>query len=546
MGPDNTTPTSRYHWWASLVLSLIMVGFLWMLRAHAGLLTVKPRLAVDREILRVACTQPMSPDPQWRNYALTQYNQFMLSLWEPLVECDPVTGQPQPAAAESWQWSPDLLTVTVRLRADARWSNGDAVTAGDFARSWLRLLRQNRDLAQILAPLKNVSAFQKGELKPGQRVGLSAVDDHTLRLELEKPRSTFMMELADPVLSPLHYSNEAAFSAKSYWEDGATLVTNGPFRLVQANADGYRLAKNSFYWDAANVKLSGVQFVRADGSRIGELMLAAGIVDYLAPTPLGKAREVRTTRRFVVKSEFEPTVNSININIARPPLGDVRVRRALALALNREATIQAHDPGHLIPAWSWVPEMPGRAGLTLLSEDPNEARRLLAAAGYPGGRGFPVLQWAMTKRMRPNPYAHDWAERWFRELGVKTYITYEGGEKYKDRMKRGDYDLSYSRVTATVPDAGDLLGVFTWPTEMTGTNWSNQEVTEWLADANAIEGAEHLALLEKIERQVMTEYCCVPVMFERRQTMLGTEVRGWYSDPLSRQNLKRLYLEPDR
>lgn len=487
----------------------------------------------------------MSPDPQWRNYNLTQYNQFILSLWEPLVECDPVTGQPLPAVAESWQLSPDQLTMTVHLRARARWSNGDPVTAGDFVRSWLRLLKQNRELGEILAPLKNSRAFQKGELRPGQRVGVYAIDDLTLQIELEKPRPTLMMELADPVLSPLHKTNEAAFESKSYLETGPALVTNGPFRMVRANYDGYRMETNPHYWDAAAVKLAGLQFVRADSSRVGELMLAAGLVDFLAPTPLGKEHEFLTSRPFVVKSEFEPTIHSININTARPPLGDGRVRQALALALNREESIEAHDRGHLIPAWSWVPEMPGRAGLKLLKEDPAEARRLLAAAGYPGGRGFPVLQWSIMKQQRPNHFAQDWAERWFRELGVRTYITYEGPQKSKERMKTGDYDLSYSRVTATVPDAGDLLGVFNWPVEITGTNWSDQEVTDWLAGANATEGAEHLALLEKVERRVMAELSCIPVMFERRQTMLASEVHGWYPDPLSRENLKRLSLAPD-
>ena len=512
---------------------------------RVGPLEIRRRPDTDRGFLRVVCTQPMSPDPQWRNYNLTQYNQFILSLWEPLVECDPVTGQPLPAVAESWQLSPDQLTMTVHLRARARWSNGDPVTAGDFVRSWLRLLKQNRELGEILAPLKNSRAFQKGELRPGQRVGVYAIDDLTLQIELEKPRPTLMMELADPVLSPLHKTNEAAFESKSYLETGPALVTNGPFRMVRANYDGYRMETNPHYWDAAAVKLAGLQFVRADSSRVGELMLAAGLVDFLAPTPLGKEHEFLTSRPFVVKSEFEPTIHSININTARPPLGDGRVRQALALALNREESIEAHDRGHLIPAWSWVPEMPGRAGLKLLKEDPAEARRLLAAAGYPGGRGFPVLQWSIMKQQRPNHFAQDWAERWFRELGVRTYITYEGPQKSKERMKTGDYDLSYSRVTATVPDAGDLLGVFNWPVEITGTNWSDQEVTDWLAGANATEGAEHLALLEKVERRVMAELSCIPVMFERRQTMLASEVHGWYPDPLSRENLKRLSLAPD-
>ncbi|MSU47119.1 MAG: hypothetical protein EXS42_08370 [Lacunisphaera sp.] len=97
-------------------------------------------------MLRVAYTQKLSPDPHWRLFPLSTYNQFILSLWEPLVECDPATGEPQPSAAESWIWSADRKVLTLKLRPDARWNNGDRVTAHDFVRAWLRLLRQRVDL----------------------------------------------------------------------------------------------------------------------------------------------------------------------------------------------------------------------------------------------------------------------------------------------------------------------------------------------------------------------------------------------------------------
>ena len=486
----------------------------------------------------------MAPDPQRRSSPHVQYNLLVLGLWEPLVECDPSTGQPLPAAAQSWSWSADRLTLTIGLRSDAYWSNGDPVTAQDFVRSWLRLLNQKRSGVEILTPVKNAAAYLQGTLKDERQLGVRAIDAHTLVVELEKPRPTFVMELSDPLLAPLHATTNEVLAKKTFYETPARLITNGPFRLTQANPDGYKLTRCERYHGRAELRLAEVQFVRADSQAIAQLMLSAGVIDLLVPTSPGKARSLPTNRPVEFASELEPTVNSIDFNVSRPPLGDVRVRRALALALDRTGPIEKLDPGHLTAAWSWVPAMPGRAGLKLLQEDADQARQLLAEAGYPGGRGFPVLRMALPLEPRPNRFALAWTERWFRELGVRTYVTYEYKKKHDSRMEAGDYDVLYNRLTATVPDAGDLLGRFMTPSIFNRTEWHDDEVTALLAEANVQTGTEHLALLEKAERRVMSELPSVPVMFEIRQTMLAREVRGWYSDPLSRQNLKRLYLEP--
>src|SRR5262245_23912547 len=126
------TTTSRFHWWISLVLLGLcgtMAVVFWGPRQSLAMI---PRRAEDRNVLRVAYAQYLLPDPHRRTLPFPTHNHFILSLWEPLVECDPATGQPQPAAAESWEWSADRLTLTLKLRPDASWSNGDPVTAHDF------------------------------------------------------------------------------------------------------------------------------------------------------------------------------------------------------------------------------------------------------------------------------------------------------------------------------------------------------------------------------------------------------------------------------
>ena len=497
----------------------------------------------DQNVLRIVYTQALRPDPHVRALPLSTYNQFILSLWEPLVECDPLTGEPRPAGAANWTWSEDHRLLTLRLRPDGRWSNGDPVTAHDFVRAWQRLLRSRIDLAYTLFPVKNAEAYHRGQRERPEAVGLRALDDLTLQVELDQPRTTLLAELSDPLLAPLHHSTEQVLADRSFYEQPAALVTNGPFRLRRASADGYRLEANPAYHGQAGVRLAGVQFIRANNSSMGSLLISAGKADLMPSVNLSAGRIWPTRRAMAVESELSLGVVGNYFNVTRGPLRDLRVRRALALALNREELIEAEDRSRMVPAWSWVPDMPGRPGLVLFSEDTAEARRLLAEAGYPEGKGFPVLRMALPLWMEGNPYPAACGERWFKELGIRTYVAYESPAKRNERINAGDYDVIYGGLIATVPDPADLLTSFTMPAEYSETKWRDEETIRLMAAANHKTGAERLALVEQAERRAMTAVPVVPLMFERRHTLRATEVQGWYSDPLARQSPKRLWLE---
>ncbi|MDB6166348.1 MAG: dppE [Lacunisphaera sp.] len=538
------TTSPRVHWWISLALLLFsgLMGAVFF--GPRDSLPVVERRSEDNNVLRVGYVQLIIPDPHRRTYPVPAHNQFILSLWEPLVECDPATGQPQPAAAQSWSWSADRKILTLKLRPDARWSNGDPVRAADFVRSWLRVLRHSMDLATTLFPLKNAEAFFNGTLPQPEAVGVQALDDFTLQVELDRPRATFVAELADPMLSPLHSTSETAIANHTYFNQPATLVTNGPFRLVRASYDGFRLEACEHYHDRATVRLAGVQFVRMDYLSTAPLLVAAGVVDLFSQAPSAEpSRPWPTARPVRVESELVLGVTTIDLNVTRGPLRDVRVRQALSLALDRVGAIEKLDPGHMEPANSWVPAMPGRAGLALLHENADEARRLLAAAGYPGGQGFPVLRMAVPMSFQRDPFPMAYTERWFQELGIRTYITYEPPLWLAPRLKAGDYDLFYGTLIATVPDAGDLLSTFLTPPGYSYTKWSDPAVVSALNQADAKNGEERRMALESAERLAMAALPTIPVMFERRQALRAAEVQGWYADPLGRQSFKRLWLE---
>lgn len=535
-------PAPRIPWWTALALTGAGVLMLAVFLAPRTGLPVRSRPEADRAVLRVAHAWPLVVDPHHRSFPMPAQNHFTLSLWEPLIECDPATGLPEPAAAASWRWSPDRLTLTVTLRADGRWSNGEPVTAEDFVRGWRRLVAQGVDSAAVIFPVKNAMAVQAGKL-PDTALGVEAVDDLTLRITLETVRSTFVAELADPLFVPLHATTAGVLKDRLHLTAPEKLITNGAFRLVRADAESLRLGASPHYRDRAAVRLAGVEFIRADDAGMARLLVAVGRAD-VASAPPRSGAGVPTTRPLQEASELALGVISLDFNTARGPLRDVRVRRALSLAVDREAFFAEVDAGRRVPAYSWVPDMPGRPALKVLRGDAAEARRLLAEAGYPGGDGFPVLILPVDPDRENFAYYQAWVECWHRELGVRTYLAFAPLARRWRRIERGDFDVKVSGLVATVPDAGDLLSIFAFPERFGLPQWSNPEIVRLMTEADRRSGPQRLAILEQLERQVLDEVLTIPMMFESRRTLLAAEVEGWYPDPLGRQALRRLALRP--
>jgi len=260
-------------------------------------------------------------------------------------------------------------------------------------------------------------------------VGVEAVDDLTLRLTLAEVRSTLVTELADPLLVPWHPATESVLQDKRYLREPGQLASNGAFRLERASKDGFRVVVSPHYRDRAAIRLAGAEFVRVDNLKLGRLLVATGRVDMTAPLPEGTMAALPTDRSVKEVSEMALIVSTLDLNTERGPLRDQRVRRALALAMDRTTSLRSPAHNALVPAYAWVPDMPGRPALSILREDADEARRLLAEAGYPGGRGFPVLTMPVSPRWRTYSYLQDWTDRWYRELGVRTYLAFESDEE---------------------------------------------------------------------------------------------------------------------
>ena len=237
--------------------------------------------------------EPASLDPHVVNLYYDQ--RILLALFEGLTAIDEKTARPVPAVAESWDVSPDGLVYTFHLRPNARWSNGDPVTAHDFAFAFQRILlpKFGATYCYMLWPIKNAEAFNTSKLADFSAVGVEAVDAVTLRLTLERPTPYLPALAAHTTWMPLHWATLEKFRAvddrNAAWTRPGSLVGNGAFLLAEWRPnDRIIVTRNPYYWDNGHNRLERVEFFPTESSEVEERDFRAGQVHLTTSLPTAK------------------------------------------------------------------------------------------------------------------------------------------------------------------------------------------------------------------------------------------------------------------
>jgi oligopeptide transport system substrate-binding protein len=409
------------------------------------------------------------------------------SLFEGLVVRDPRTLEPLPGIAESWEISPDGLAYTFHVRAGARWTNGDPVTAEDFAWSFERLLdpRTAAPYAAQLFCVRGAREFASDvDASGAPRRSFETVAirprPSTLEIGLERPFPYFLDLLACPQFSPVNRRNieeaQARFGSDwtIEWLRPENLVTNGPFRLLERRAnDRIRLGKNHGYWDAQHVALETIDALATEHLSTVVNLYLTGEVAWVDQQPADLAP--RLARREDYHSTPYLGTYFYRVNVARPPLDDRRVRRALALSIDRESIVRHVTRAGEAPLYACVPPaMPGWQGAGMahapgFEDDVREARRLLAEAGYgpikaggeAGGKELPPISIHYNTRESHRDVAEVVADSWRRNLGVRVRLENQEWRVFLDTQRRIDYDVSRSSWIADTVDPYGFLEIFT-------------------------------------------------------------------------------------
>jgi oligopeptide transport system substrate-binding protein len=380
-----------------------------------------------------------------------------------------------------------------------------------------------------------------------REVGVKAVDDYTLETTLENPTPYWLDLVIYHALLPVNQKCLETYGSPR-WTDPENIVTNGAYRIgLRRIRDRIRLVKNDRYWNREHVKLNVIDALAVTSQVTTVNLFDTGKADWITNPPAIVLRELLKPgrkREFINPKAMLCTYYYM-INTKRKPLDDVRVRRALALAINRsEITSTALAAGE-VPAYSLVPPgIPGYQSPTLGKEDVPKAQQLLAEAGFPDGKGFPKLEIMYNTDEAHQTIAQLVRKQWEQNLGLNLDTRNEEWGSYLASVRQMEYWVARRAWVGDYLDPNTFLDMFVTGGENNGTGWSNPEYDGLIAAARAEpDETKRLELLHRAEQILMDEVPIIPMYFYASKNLVQPYVRGFYRNPLDDHPLPTIWVD---
>ena len=477
---------------------------------------------------------------------------IQLALFEGVVSKHPKDLSIQPGIAEFWEISENLLTYTFHFRENALWSNGDPVTAQDFVYSWERALRPELGslYSYMFTYIKNADAFFKGEIDDFNLVGVKALDERTLQVQLQSPTPFFLQILDHHSYYPVHPPTIEKFGGMikrgSQWTRPRNFVGNGAFVLKEWKLNRIlTVEKSQTYWDAETVKLNEIHFYPIANGSTEERMYRAGQLHVTSGLPSEKISTYRDNNSESLNITAYLGTYFYRFNTRVPPLGDKRVRKALSMSINRSQIVERITKGGQLPAYAISP--PNTNGFTSTAQveyDVERARFLLAEAGFPNGEGFPKLEVIYNTSESHRKIAIAIQQMWKKALNINVTLANQDWQVYLDRESRGDYAISRAGWIGDYLDPNNFLDMFLSNGGNNRTGWSSHEYDSLItAAAKASTKAERFSYFQENERILVEESPIMPIYTYTTAYLLQPSVKGWYHNILNQHPYKYIHLE---
>ena len=460
---------------------------------------------------------------------------IMLTLYQGLVgENRDSDKDVEPGMAETWEANADKSVWTFHLRKNAQWSDGTPLTAHDFVWSYRRILRKElgAQYAEMLYMLKNGRELYDGSAKE-EELGAHALDDHTLVLTLGGPTPHFPLILCHiswwPVPEHVIKKHGGIYDVMNPWTHEDKIVGNGPFRMKRYLFRQYlEVERNPRYWDSDNVKLDGVRFYSIDDDAVEDRLFRRGQMHVTYSTALSKIPSYLKNNPDIVRNYTNCASWYFRVNTTRPALSDVRVRRALAFAIDRQSLIDNVLRARQQPAAGMVPPMEGYNQVKEFKFDPAQAKELLAAAGFPGGKGFPKFDILISKNEASRQVAETIQAMWQENLGISVGITQQDFTVYLTSQQKLNYDIAWAGWNADYFDPATFIDMWMTDGGNNSTGWSNKDFDKLLEDARQCPDAQQrLAILTEAEKILMRDTPVLPVFFGTRTKLVHPVVKHW-------------------
>lgn len=514
-----------------------------------GCSSTTSKVGVDKPLRFGQLSEPESLDPRLATGQPEM--QFLLQMYEGLTTYD-ANNNAIPAAAEKWDVSPDGLTYTFHIRKEAKWSNGDPVTAQDFEYAWRTLLSPELGsrYAEMLFYVKNGEAYNSGKAK-AEDVGVKAIDNNTLEVTLQEPTPYFPQLTACYSYFPVH---KKTVEADPNWaSDPKTMVTNGPFTLTNwVHNEKAEFVKNENYWDASKVKSKKLEFAIVENNTTRVSLFENDQVDITLDPPPSEIERLLSEKKAVIEPQLAIYYYDFNVNKA--PFDNPKVRKAFTLAIDREAIVSKVTRGSQKPAAAFVPfglpeieqgsDFRKAGGDFYKDNDIQTAKKLLAEAGYPDGKGLPPITLTYNTHEGHKAIAEAIQEMWKKNLGVQVELENQEWKVFLKTRAAGDYQVARDGWTGDFPDPLTFLSLLTSNNGNNNAHWKNPQFDQLIKQAKSTsDPAVRVKTMHDAEKLLMDEMPVMPIYHYTVAYMIKPNVKGLVRTVTDYIYFKEAYVE---
>ncbi|MGD8752628.1 MAG: ABC transporter substrate-binding protein [Anaerolineales bacterium] len=482
-------------------------------------------------VLRIALEQPSNLDPGAVDDDASTF--LSAQLFEGLVRMGSDYNV-LPAAARHWEVDDRGSRYVFHLRGESHWSDGSLVTASDFEFAWKRNLNPERRFssARRLYPILNARSYQEGDVDDPELVGVKALDDNTLEVRLESPTAYFPYLLARPVAYPL--PRDLVEHSGSKWIEPETMVTNGPYTIKEFQpGERITLLRNQGYKGVFPGNVERIECTLYKDLQHALEMYHDDLADLVTMFYADPASVADVLDKHGDDLAFFPRPSTLYLTfrVDKPPFNDLRVRRAFVLAVDREALSKQISPSLRAADGGFVP--PGMVGHSPgigLCCDPEEARRNLAEAGYPGGVGFPQVEWLHGVGSKDEPLVPFLKNTWRTLLGLEIESKTLEWEKFFQRIREDPAHMTIVGWSADYPDPDNMLRVqFHSQQGFNPPRWHNDQFDELVEKAARVtDHEERMALYQEADRILVADQVVIMPLGYGVGRMLA---KAWVSLP---------------
>ncbi|MDV4150624.1 peptide ABC transporter substrate-binding protein [Clostridium sp. AL.422] len=465
-----------------------------------------------------------------------------------------------PGVAEKMEVSEDNLVYTFTLRKDAKWSDGEAVTAKDFEYSWVRALTKETasEYNYQLFYIKNGEKFYNGEATR-EELGIEVVDDNTLKVTLEAPTAYFPELTAFTTYMPLREDIVSA-DPDGWATNPETYVSNGAFKLVQWDLkDQLIFEKNENYWNAKEIKLAGIVWKLVTDQNTAYSSLLSGefdMVDTVPPAEIAKGIEDGLVTIYPNLATYMLVVNvgkqdTLSDDV-KEALSNVKVRKALNLAIDRKAITENVTKSGQVPAYSFVPkgilnadgeDFADREYYDANKANIEEAKKLLEEAGYPNGEGLPTLEFMYNTegdhKLIAQAIQQDWAK-----IGVNVELTNQEWKVFLNTRQEGGYNIARHGWSGDYVDPMTFLDLWVTGGGNNDAGYSNAKYDELVAAAKSeADQAKRWEIMKEAEDILMADMPIIPLYYYTKVKGAKPEIKGVKVSTLGHVDFYNAYIE---